>query len=470
METTTDYATKRLGLYQTFAEHSYEGMLITDAAGVILQVNQKYEAISGLSKQELIGKNIQQLVDDGILSASATAEAIRIGKPVSMAQVFSSNVEAYANSTPIFDDNEQLLGVVTCIMDMRDLNGMLDNLKGVEHRNSRHYKELTKLKTAIFSDNEIVAVDSKTISIYHAAQRVAATDELVFLHGPRGIGKENVARYIHRHSARAEKPFLHIYSSMLLSPDAERKLFGYTDEAEHYHPGILEENNGGTAYIGELQDVSIALQVKLLELIHTGALVTACGRRKHVNVRFVIGSVLTEAELDKCPNIAREWYFVLSAFSINLPPLKEKRNDIVPLLNYFLNDYNQRYHLEKRFEKSAYTRLMMYDWPGNIREMKIMVHRAVIMSDNQYIKLQDLFMDSSMQQTADALNELPDHFDLKMELEKIEADYIVQSYAKYKNVRTAAKSLEMDSSTFVRKRQVYQRKGYIKPPEQEEAE
>ena len=152
---------------------------------------------------------------------------------------------------------------------------------------------------------------------------------------------------------------------------------------------------------------------------------------------------------------------MLSIFSIYISPLKERKNDIIPLLDNFLAEFNKQYHTQKKFERNVYERLLMYDWPGNHREVKILVNRAVIISKGEYIGTQDLFLDSYMQFSQSEIGGASAQINLKDEIEKIEAEYITQAFNKYKNTRAAAKSLGIDSSTFVRKRQNFIKKGLM---------
>lgn len=184
-------------------------------------------------------------------------------------------------------------------------------------------------------------------------------------------------------------------------------------------------------------------------------------RKRNLNIRFVFGSLKDEQRLFADNTVKREWYYILSVFSIYISPLKERKDDIIPLLNNFLSVFNAQYHTSKKFERSVYDRLLMYDWPGNHRELKILVNRAIIISKGEYISLQDLFLDSSMRFSQDEMKEVPFKINLKAEIEKLEAEYMTQAFNQYKNTRAAAKSLGIDSSTFVRKRQNYIKKGLM---------
>lgn len=439
-----------------------EGIMIADSCGTILMVNRKWESLCGIARENAVGKNVRQLVEDGIVSESTAAEAMETAAAYDAPVVFNTNAEALERSIPIVGTDGRVSMIVTTLNSLRDLRSMENECRKRSQRSSERDRELKRFESNLQVNKDHLAVDKKTVAIFRVAKRVAAVDEPVLLHGPLGIGKENVARYIHANSPRAGGSFVHIYSYTLQESSAEGTLFGFEDQSGAFHPGLLEQADGGTAYIDELLGLPERVQSKLLGLLHDGVLIPESGKKKEVSIRFVFGSVKTEQELAQDATMNREWYFVLSVFSIRLPPLREKKDDIIPLLNYFLELFNQKYHTSKRFGRNVYARLLMYDWPGNIREMKIMVNRAVIISEGEYIELQDLFLDSNMEFITNSYEEIPERINLKEETEKLEADYMERAYAKYKSTRAAAKSLGMDSSTFVRKRQAYLKKGFMK--------
>jgi transcriptional regulator with PAS, ATPase and Fis domain len=149
-------------------------------------------------------------------------------------------------------------------------------------------------------------------------------------------------------------------------------------------------------------------------------------------------------------------YYRLNVVPIVIPPLRERKQDIVPLINFFLKQMNEKYSLNKTFATEAYNCMYEYNWPGNVRELKNIVERTVIMSEEDIIKKSDLPQNiiSSSSMVVN-LNVLPEGINLNEALGKLEEKLITKAYNKYGNVRDAAKSLGIDPSTFVRKRQKY---------------
>ena len=447
---------------QLLLENLRDAIHVIDENGIFVYANQKYERLVGIPRQSLMGTRVQELVDAGILSSSTAMTALKKRSEYSDIQMFKTNIEVYSDSTPVFDDHGKLTHIVTQSVEAKTLQRLNAMRKTSRNAASRKVPKLSDIQKELNLDGkEHLAVDTKTISIFMMAKRVSSVDAPVLLHGPQGVGKENVARYIHKNSNRAGKPFKHIYANTLADETSSRTLFGYEDDNGIHHSGILDEADGGTVYLDEVIGLPFSIQSKLLSLIHNGTATSMTGKRRNYNIRFIFGSLKDEQAFLADASVNREWYYVLSIFSIYISPLKERKNDIIPLLDNFLAEFNKQYHTQKKFERNVYERLLMYDWPGNHREVKILVNRAVIISKGEYIGTQDLFLDSYMQFSQSEIGGASAQINLKDEIEKIEAEYITQAFNKYKNTSAAAKSLGIDSSTFVRKRQNFIKKGLM---------
>ena len=186
-----------------------------------------------------------------------------------------------------------------------------------------------------------------------------------------------------------------------------------------------------------------------------------------LNIRFIVGSHFTYKELQEQSDIEDSLIRALMIVQIHLKPLRERRDDIIPLAQYFINQVNAHSNSKKAFSKECIKNMMEYDWPGNAEEMRIKIRRAAVVSLTDTIGTSDLFIENELGMEAGSSDEpelsIPDceHIDMKAELSKIEAAYMVKAFNRYGNARQAAKSLGMDSSTFVRKRQKYVKMGLM---------
>ena len=405
---------------------------------------------------------MHDLVEDGVISISGSIHALESGRPFTSEQIFSTGKRAFITSTPVFDEEGNIVLVVTNVKDITELHAVRKELRKKEALNRKYYKELASLRHKFDIGADIVTADAGMLGVVRVANRVAAVDTPVAIQGGPGSGKETLARYIHSHSPRVDKPFVRVNANSIPTKMLEVALFGYGDPGTHgYRMGIIESADGGTAYIDEVLGLPLEVQNRLLALIKNGMILPVSGTPHRKNIRIIAGTRRNISEMDDRPETNRDLYYELSTFAITIPPLCERKDDIIPLLNNFLAEFNGTFHKNKVFDNMVYARLLIYPWPGNVREMKNLVQRAMILSESDVIGIGDLFVDTPENFVGTTGRMLPDEVDLKLEVEKLEAEYMTMAFAKHRNTRGAAKNLGMDSSTFVRKRQAYISKGLM---------
>jgi len=443
-------------------ESSHDGIYITDGNANTLRANKSYEEISGLNRDEVLGKNMRDLVAGGMISISGSVHALETRRPFATEQVFSTNKRAFITSTPIFDENDNIVLVVTTVKDITELHSIKKELKKKEALNRKYHKELENLKREFTVGADIVSADKNMISVLRLANRVALVDTPITVQGNAGTGKETLARYIHSRSDRADKPFVKVNMSSIPEKTLDIALFGHGNEGTDGHiKGLLDSADGGTVYFDEVFALPLETQGKLLNLAQNGILTPEGGTPRKANIRIIAGSRRNISDMERSFEVNKEWYYLLSMFTLRIPPLCERKDDIIPLMDTFLEEFNQKYHKNKKFDAVVYARLLIYPWPGNVRELKNLVQRAVIISENDVIGVDDLFTDDAGSFAAGKMTNFPDMVDLKAEVEKLEAEYMTMAFEKHKNTRAAAKNLGMDSSTFVRKRMAYVEKGLM---------
>ena len=247
--------------------------------------------------------------------------------------------------------------------------------------------------------------------------------------------------------------------------DLELYLFGTLPHTEqNAKVGVLESVEGGTIYIEELSEVTEEIQAKLVEILRDGHCVMRDGSLQKMNIRLLAGSRYNVEQLQQMRTVNASLLELFSTLAVEVSPLRERKEDIIPLLQFFLNQYNYKAGQKKRFDRESYQCLSEYPWPGNIQELKNLVQHAAIISDQDVIHVPNLFIQSEMsvveQEPTQALH-YGEQVDLKLEVAKFEAGYMEHAFARFGNTREAAASLGMDSSTFVRKRQRYEQLGLM---------
>lgn len=446
-------------------ECSYDGIYITDGDANTIKVNNAYERITGLKKVDVLGKNMRDLERDGVLSQSATLLVLKSKNITTIQQEFSTGIKVLVSSTPIFDENKKIIMVVTNVRDVTQLNNLKELVQKNKEITRKYVSEIEEMRTQLLNTSEIVAEDPKTIEIIQLSNRIAKVDTTILMLGETGVGKDEIAKYIHRVSNRNGKQFIKVNCGAVPISLIESEFFGYekgafTGASKEGKMGLFELASGGTIFLDEVGEIPMDMQVKLLQVLQEKEIVRVGGIKPlKIDVRVLAA---TNRDLEKMianGEFREDLYYRLNVVPLMIPPLRERKQDIVPLINFFLKRLNKKYNFNKILVPEALNCLYEYNWPGNVRELKNIVERVVIMSEDDKITKSDLpisIIDLSGIEVV--LNSFDEGITLKETLDGIEEKLIKRAFDKYGNVRAAAKSLGIDPSTFVRKRQKYTEK------------
>ncbi len=291
--------------------------------------------------------------------------------------------------------------------------------------------------------------------VLRIVDKVAGLDATVLLVGESGAGKRQLAQYIAAKSRRKKERFVEINCSSYAPGTLEGELFGYApgERTEEGSRGLLELANGGTVFLSEVSELSADVQTRLVRFMQTRQL-ERVGSMEAVpaDVRILASTSRDLKSMVDQRLFREDLYYRLNVFPIRVLPLRERREDILPLVYEMCAQLNKKYRQKKRFTKQALLALCQYDWPGNLRELSNVVERAMILCGDENIELRHLSIRNEVQVTRRDVEIFSGPVDLRQKVEELELKYIRSAYQKYGNVRDAAKSLGMDPSTFVRKR------------------
>lgn len=257
-------------------------------------------------------------------------------------------------------------------------------------------KENIKLRSSIQKRFEIVGSSSVMKKIKDQIQLVAKGDSRVLILGESGTGKELVARMIHALSSRAEAPFVEVNCAAIPQELIESELFGHEKGA---FTGAIEKKigkfeiaNGGTLFLDEIGDMSLLTQAKLLRVIETQKFQRVGGTRDiTVDVRIISATNKDLPEEIKKGNFRQDLYWRLNVVPIYIPPLRERKEDIPELVNYFVEEFHRdKGWRKKKFQPDAIKILQQYDWPGNVRELKNAIERIMIMCTEEFITAKEI--------------------------------------------------------------------------------
>ena len=276
--------------------------------------------------------------------------------------------------------------------------------------------------------NKLMVGDSKALyQVEEMNRAVAPTDVSVLIQGESGTGKELAASELHTHSHRNKRNFVALDCCTLQEKLFESELFGHErgafTGADKQKKGLIESAEGGTLFLDEIGEIDATIQAKLLRVLETGQFRRLGGLKDlHADVRIVAATNRDLEEMSREGTFRGDLYYRLSTFIVHLPPLRERLEDIPALARHFISNHSFSRRIDKQFSKPALNQLMKYHWPGNIRELRNVMERAIILSgDNRHIAPEHLAFCSTLKrdhQTAVQLN-----FADEPSLERIEREY-----------------------------------------------
>ncbi|WP_353948239.1 sigma 54-interacting transcriptional regulator [Sporolactobacillus sp. Y61] len=453
--------------FNQLIDSSFDGIVFSDNEGIILYQNPAYEKIAGLSTKFCVGKSLKTLQDEGIINVSASLRALAENRPVTVNQKINTGASVLVTATPIHDKNGSISKVVNNVRDLTYLQSLEKEVKDLEAEKKVVYQELEVLKSQTDTELSIVAHSEKMQFVIERALRVAQIDSIVLIQGESGVGKEKIVDLIHKKSRRSNGSLIKVNCGAIPETLLESELFGYesgsfTGAHHKGKPGLFEAANKGTIFLDEIGEMSLPLQVKLLRVLQEFEIVRVGGSKPiSIDVRVIAA---TNKDLNKMSEegmFRKDLYYRLNIIPIVIPPLRERKEDIVPLIYHFLKSINYKYGFQRSFSKDALDRLQKYKWPGNVRELRNLVERMVLMNHKSQIDVLDIHNEMTLNQdrkfssktSSDSM--LADPKPLKKTMAELESHIIQDTINKAPSVRAAASILQIDPSTLVRKMQKY---------------
>jgi len=246
---------------------------------------------------------------------------------------------------------------------------------------------------------DLVASDPNSVQLLRVAKRVAGSDATVTISGESGCGKEVIARYIHKHSARSEEPFVAINCAAIPENMLEAVLFGYEKGAFTgaiaAHPGKFEQAQGGTLLLDEISEMDTSLQAKILRVIQERELERIGGRTIiALNVRILATTNRDLRECTKNGEFREDLYYRLNVFPLHISPLRDRPGDILPLVNLAISRHYDTSRQRPDLTADAEEKLLAYSWPGNVRELENLIQRSLILLQGNSISSADLVFES----------------------------------------------------------------------------
>ncbi len=382
---------------QTIFDNSYDVLYVSDGEGRTLRASSACEALWGKKPDELIGRTVFELEKEGVYSPSATRLALERGKKVQIVQQTSTGRRLMVVSTPIRDVSGKIVRVVNASKDITEIHELeqeLHQLKGIVEG---YRQQLAKWQeNASASGGQLIHRSKAMGEVMSSLAKIALVDSTVLITGESGVGKELAANYIHHTGMNADKPLIKVNCAAIPESLLESELFGYesgafTGASRNGRAGLFELANEGTLFLDEIGDMPLGLQSKLLRVLQDKEIMRIGGRKSiPVNVRILAA---TNQDLWSKVNqglFRKDLYYRLNVIPVVIPALRERKEDILPLANHFLDLYGHRFNRRITLSAEVLSIFEDYSWPGNIRELQNIIERVAVTSESSVIAVESL--------------------------------------------------------------------------------
>lgn len=443
-----------------------DGVYITDQAGLTLHVNAMYEKLTGLKRDDIVGRNVRDLKDQGVFNIILNPEVVRTGKPVTQVQTNMHELRLVLSGYPLFDEIGNVALVVTYARDITIISNMKDQIAQQQELIEKYHTNLDYLTRQKIQKAPLVITSEEMQRVVSTLRLVASTDITVLLLGETGVGKDVLARHVHERSGRSGQPFFKVDCSSIPETLIESELFGYAPGAfsgalAKGKLGFFEMADKGTLLLDEIGELPLNMQSRLLRVLQDQEIVRlgSTSARK-VDVRIIAATNRDLAEEVSNGNFRSDLYYRLRVSVITVPPLRERAADILPLARHFLDKFCSRYRKIKSFSPSVEKAMLAYHWPGNIRELENLILSLIITSERNVIELNDLpssmLSECGPGQTSLGALEGSENFEgrtLKEIMADIERDVIRNALKKHGSVAKVARIFGVNRTTIFRKLQ-----------------
>lgn len=440
--------------------------LISDGNGTVLWVNPGFERFYGIKSEEALGMTVYEMEEKGYFKPSIIAKVLKRREKITMVQKSQTGCDILVTATPVFDEMGNIKFVVSYSHDITEWKQIQRKYSSLQNQVEKYMTELHELRKGSRGDHSVIGCSVQMENIICTINRIASLDANVLLLGESGVGKTMLANVIHQKSERADGPFININCAAIPENLLESELFGYekgsfTGANTQGKLGLMELADGGTLLLDEISETPLALQAKLLKAIQEKTLTRVGGTKPiKVDFRLIAATNCPLEEYAEAGKFRKDLYYRLNVVNIKIPPLRERKEDILPLIDYYTALFNAKYRLDKSYSPEALEYLTEYSWPGNIRELANVIERVIVISGGSTISVLDLPEEITNHRKRAGQRALEEIESLNHAVETLECNLVQQAYDKYRTTTGVAKALKISQPTAFRKVNKY-----IKNPE-----
>ncbi len=444
-------------------DSSHDGLLVVDKTGRIIRMNENCPRIMGISRDKMLNEKMQKLIQTGVVLNSGTLQVLKYRKKITFQQIFQSGKRSIVTGSPVLDEYGNICSIVVNLRDMAEVHQLLEEsgqYKSELEPCSEIVNTISRQKPSI--DANLTFVSEPMKHLVKSIEKYAKVDASILITGESGVGKEVVADLIHTYSDRKKAPFLKINCGAIPEGLLESELFGYEKGAfsganKDGKAGFFELADQGTVLLDEIGELPLALQVKILRFVQEREFYRVGGNQLiKVNTRIIAATNRDLEAMVRNKEFRSDLFYRLHVLNLYIPALQERSEDIIPLTQYFLKKYNEKYHTNKTLSPEIYHIFSQYSWPGNVRELENLLEQLIVITDTKRITIEHIpERIRNFLQDANQNKECSPEMTYREAKEKFERQYFQWAIEKYGSTRKVAEKVKLDHSTIVKKARQY---------------
>ncbi|WP_067935035.1 sigma-54 interaction domain-containing protein [Alicyclobacillus kakegawensis] len=470
---------------QTIFDNSYDVLYVSDGEGRTLRASNACEILWGKKPEELVGRTVYELEREGVYRPSATRLALERGEKVQVIQQTKTGRRLMVVSTPIRDVHGKITRVVNASRDITEIHELEEELKQMKALIEGYRQQLYEAQNKERNRQHKLVFHSKVMSdLSSTLVKVAMVDSTVLITGESGVGKEVIANFIHQYSPRSSNPFIKVNCAAIPESLLESELFGYeqgtfTGANRHGKAGLFELAHKGTLFLDEIGDMPLSLQAKLLRVLQDGEVRRIGGSSPRlIDVRIIAATNQNLERRIQEGLFRKDLYYRLNVIPISIPPLRDRVEDIFPLVQHFSDLYSRQFHKRITISNEVIQVFERYNWPGNVRELQNVIERMIVTTEDSEIQPRHIPSYILSGASAHSSTSIDTHSSgdditvrnivpLKRAVQIVESELLKIAVQKCSTLQQVARLLEVDPSTISRKLSKYQSMGIVQLPDSE---
>lgn len=432
-----------------------DAVFMDDKNGICVWCNKACEELYNISINDVCGKHVEELERLGIFSPSVTKRVMAERREITIIHENKHGKKLLTTGIPIFNDDGSILKILTTSRDITRLT----SIKSSEDITPTSLFNVDDIKNLKLDGTDIIANSVTMKNVMSLTKKLATVNSTVLITGESGVGKGLIAKLLHEEGNRSGEPFITVNCGAIPENLIESELFGYvpgafTGSRAEGKRGFFEAAQHGTIFLDEISELPLNLQVNLLRVIQEREITPVGGVTAiPIDVRIVSATNKSLRELVKNGKFREDLYYRLNVVPINVPPLRDRPEDLPALIYSNLAKCNKKLNENKQLSSEALKLLLKYPWPGNIRELQNIIERLTITSNGTIISEDNLPVFLKQEAITNANENI--NLTLASAMEKAEKSILEKALQDYGSTRAMAKALQVSQPTIVRKLHKY---------------